>query len=125
SHSSSTRPRRPVTARKKVAATGAATTTDCRANGRVPRYSYAMGRMQFPTKQPMPGNVRAALEKRDLMEAYFARPSYQQDDYLKWIALAVGPAAKQKRLDQMLEDLEKGNAYKGEPWAPAEKPPRK
>src|SRR5689334_21585592 len=55
--------------------------------------SYAMGRMQFPTKQPMPGNVRAALEKRNLMHAYLARPEYQTSDYLKWIALAAGPAA--------------------------------
>jgi hypothetical protein len=81
-----------------------------------------MGRMQFPTKQSMPGNVRAALEKRNLMDAYLARPSYQRDDYLKWIALAVGPAAKQKRLDQMLEDLEQGHSYKGEPWTPPQKP---
>lgn len=83
-----------------------------------------MGRVQFPTKQPMPGNVRAALEKRDLMEAYLARPAYQKDEYLKWIALAAGPAAKQKRLDQMLDELEKGNVYKGEPWTPPPvKPP--
>jgi hypothetical protein len=81
-----------------------------------------MGRMQFPTKQPMPGNVRAALEKRNLMDTYVARPTYQKDEYLKWIALAVGADAKKKRLDQMLDELEKGNAFKGEPWTPPEKP---
>jgi hypothetical protein len=81
-----------------------------------------MGRMQFPTKQPMPGNVRSALEKRNLMEAYLARPVYQKDDYLKWIATAVGPAAKQKRLDQMLDELEKGGVFKGEPWTPPPPP---
>jgi hypothetical protein len=84
-----------------------------------------MGRMQFPTRQPMPGNVRNALEKRKLMDAYLARPDYQKDDYLKWIALAAGPAAKQKRLDQMLDELEKGNAFKGEPWTPPQKPAAK
>ena len=68
----------------------------------------------------MPGNVRAALDKRKLTAAYDARPAYQKDDYLKWIALAVGPAAKQKRLDQMLDELEKGNVFKGEPWTPPE-----
>jgi hypothetical protein len=78
--------------------------------------------MQFPTKQAMPGNVRAALEKRNLMDAYLARPEYQKGDYLKWIALAAGPAAKQQRLDQMLEELDKGNLFKGEPWAPPPKP---
>ena len=84
-----------------------------------------MGRMQFPTKQPMPGNVRAALEKRNLMDAYLARPDYQKGEYLKWIALAAGPAAKQKRLDQMLDELAKGNVFKGEPWAPPQNPPSK
>ena len=84
-----------------------------------------MGRMQFPTKQPMPGNVRTALEKRKLMDAYMARPEYQKGDYLKWIALAAGPTAKQKRLDQMLDELEKGDVFKGEPWTPPQKPPSK
>lgn len=83
-----------------------------------------MGRMQFPTKQPMPGNVHAALEKRKLMDAYLARPEYQRVEYLKWIALAAGPSAKQKRLDQMLDELEKGNVFKGEPWTAPEKTPR-
>jgi hypothetical protein len=78
--------------------------------------------MQFQTRQPMPGNVRAALEKRKLMDAYLARPDYQKDDYLKWIALTAGPAAKQKRLDQMLDELEKGDVFKGEPWTPPQKP---
>ena len=81
-----------------------------------------MGRMQFPTRQPMPGNVRAALEKRKLMEAYEARPQYQRDEYLKWVALAAGPQAKQKRLDQMLDELEKGGVFKGEPYTPPKKP---
>ena len=84
-----------------------------------------MGRMQFPTKQPMPGNVRAALEKRNLMDAYLGRPEYQKSDYLKWISLAAGPAATQKRLDQMLDELEKGTQFKGEPWTPPAKPTTK
>ena len=84
-----------------------------------------MGRVQFPTKQPMPGNIRTALEKRKLMEAYLGRPAYQKDEYLKWIATAAGPLAKQKRLDQMLGELEKGGVFKGEPWTPPEKPGEK
>ena len=78
--------------------------------------------MQLPTKHPMPANVRAALEKRILMEAYLARPEYQKSDYLKWISLAAGPTAKQKRLDQMLDELDKGTLFKGEPWTPPAKP---
>jgi uncharacterized protein YdeI (YjbR/CyaY-like superfamily) len=81
-----------------------------------------MGRIQFPTKQPMPGHVRAALQKRKLMEAFDARPAYQRDEYLKWMSSAAGPAAKQKRLDQMLDELENGGVFKGEPWTPPEKP---
>lgn len=73
----------------------------------------------------MPGNVRVALEKRKLMDAYLARPEYQKGDYLKWISLAAGPAEKQKRLDQMLEELEKGDAFKGEAWTPPVKPDSK
>jgi uncharacterized protein YdeI (YjbR/CyaY-like superfamily) len=79
---------------------------------------------QFPSKlrPPMPGNVRAALAKRELTEAYEARPQYQRDDYLRWIATAVGPAAKQKRLEQMLDELERGGVFKGEPWTPPANP---
>jgi len=72
------------------------------------------------TPQPMPGNVRGALAKRTLMDAFRARPDYQQNDYLKWIASANGPLAKQQRLDQMLGELEGGALFKGEPWTPPE-----
>jgi hypothetical protein len=79
-----------------------------------------MSRSQFPNKapQPMPGNVRGALAKRKLLDAFRDRPQYQQDEYLKSIALAAGPAAKQKRLDEMLEDLAAGDKFRGEPWSP-------
>ncbi len=80
--------------------------------------------MQVPSKQPqpMPGNVRSALVKRSLMDAYLDRPAYQKDEYLKWIALAAGPAEKQRRLDQMLAELEQGGVFKGEPYTPPAKP---
>jgi len=66
----------------------------------------------------MPGNVRGALAKRKLIDAFRARPDYQQNDYLKWIAAANGPATKQQRLDQMLDELQHGALFKGEPWTP-------
>ena len=69
----------------------------------------------------MPGNVSGALGKKNLMDAFRARPDYQQDGYLKWIATAAGPAAKQRRLDQMLDELEKGGLFKGESWTPPAK----
>jgi uncharacterized protein YdeI (YjbR/CyaY-like superfamily) len=68
--------------------------------------------------QPMPGNVRGALAKRKLTEAFEARPDYQRNDYLKWISSANGPTTKQQRIDQMLDELEKGGLFKGEPWTP-------
>jgi hypothetical protein len=82
-----------------------------------------MARTQFPNtaSQPMPGNVRGALQKHKLMDAYLERPAYQKDDYLKWIATAAGPTAKQQRLDQMVEELQKGGVFKGEPWTPPAK----
>jgi hypothetical protein len=80
-----------------------------------------MKRGLFPTT-PMPGNVRTALDKRNLMDAYLARPEYQRMEYLKTIANAYGTAAKDKLLEQMLSELENGKLYRGEPWTPPEKP---
>jgi hypothetical protein len=76
----------------------------------------------------MPGNVRGALAKRKLLDAFRERPDYQQNDYLKWIAGAAGTTTKQQRLDQMLDELDKGGVFKGEPWtapAPVAAPARK
>ena len=70
----------------------------------------------------MPGNVRGALGKKKLLDAFHARPDYQQNGYLKWIADAAGPAAKQQRLDQMLDELTKGGVFQGEAWTPPAKP---
>lgn len=61
--------------------------------------------------QPMPDMVRQALEKRGLMDSYRARPAYQQNDYLGWIARAQRPDTKEKRLRQMLDELETGGVY--------------
>jgi Bacteriocin-protection, YdeI or OmpD-Associated len=73
----------------------------------------------------MPGNVRDALTKRKLMDAFRARPDYQQNDYLKWLATANGVATKQQRLDQMLDELQNGGLFKGEKWtAPAPTAPK-
>jgi hypothetical protein len=52
-------------------------------------------------RQPMPSDIRAALEARGLMEKYRQRPPYQRNDYLGWIARAVRVETKQKRLAQM------------------------
>jgi len=62
-------------------------------------------------QHPMPDFVRLALEERDLVGAYKARPAYQQNDYLGWIGGAKRPETREKRLRQMLEELEAGGVY--------------
>lgn len=62
-------------------------------------------------KHPMPDFVQAALLERGLMDAYHARPAYQQNDYIGWIAKAQREETKLKRLTQMLNELEAGGIY--------------
>ncbi len=59
----------------------------------------------------MPGFVKEALEERGLMADYSARPAYQQNDYLGWINSAKLKETKEKRLHQMLDELEEGGVY--------------
>ena len=59
----------------------------------------------------MPEFVLEALLARGLMAAYEARPPYQQNDYIGWIARAKRDETKQKRLIQLLDELEKGDKY--------------
>ena len=56
-------------------------------------------RLQRPTRRPrhsMPTFVRSAILQTGLMEAYRARPPYQQNDYLGWIGRAVREETRQK-----------------------------
>ncbi|MBN9334081.1 YdeI/OmpD-associated family protein [Devosia sp.] len=64
----------------------------------------------------MPEFVRAALDERGLREQYDARPAYQRNDYLLWINKAKQDETKQKRLSQMLEELEEGFVYMRMDW---------
>ena len=66
----------------------------------------------------MPDFVREALESRGLMERYYERPPYQQNDYIGWITRAKRPETQRKRLDQMLDELEKGDVYMKMEWKP-------
>lgn len=62
-------------------------------------------------RQPMPEFVKLALIERDLMHAYGERPAYQRNDYLLWINSAKNQETKEKRLRQMLYELETGGIY--------------
>ncbi len=66
----------------------------------------------------MPGTVRGALAKKNLMDAFLERPDYQRRDYLKAIEHAFGTPAKQKLIDQLVADLEHGKQFQGKPWEP-------
>ena len=63
--------------------------------------------------QPMPDDVHEALAKRDLTSAYEARPAYQRNDYLGWVARAKRPETRAKRIEQMLDELAQGGLYMG------------
>jgi uncharacterized protein YdeI (YjbR/CyaY-like superfamily) len=52
------------------------------------------------------------------VEAYEQRPPYQRNDYIGWITRAKQKATRQKRLDQMLEELESGDVYMKMEWKP-------
>jgi uncharacterized protein YdeI (YjbR/CyaY-like superfamily) len=62
-------------------------------------------------RYPMPDFVEKALIARDLMEVYRARPAYQQNDYIGWITQAKRQETKDRRLAQMLDELESGDKY--------------
>ena len=66
----------------------------------------------------MPGFFREALNARGLMDAYRTRPPYQQNDYIGWVTRAKLDATRQKRLNQMLDELERGGVYMKMKWNP-------
>jgi hypothetical protein len=72
----------------------------------------------------MPSYVEAALVERGLSAAYRERPSYQQNDYVGWIGRARRPDTRQKRLLQMLDELEAGGVYMGMTHNPTKRPGR-
>lgn len=69
-------------------------------------------------RYPMPEYMREALEARGLMDAYNARPPYQRNDYIGWITRAKRLETQEKRLNQMLDELEKGDVYMKMEWKP-------
>jgi uncharacterized protein YdeI (YjbR/CyaY-like superfamily) len=62
-------------------------------------------------RHPMPDFIHHALVQRGLVDAYHARPPYQQNDYVGWITRAKLPDTQRKRLEQMLDELAGGTLY--------------
>ena len=67
-------------------------------------------------RHKMPDFLREALNQQNLMDAYHARPEYQQNDYIGWITRAKREETKQKRLSQMLDELKGGTLYMNMKW---------
>lgn len=66
--------------------------------------------------QPMPDDIAARLRDSGLEAAYAARPAYQRNDYLGWIARAKRSETREKRIAQMLAELQAGDAYMRMPY---------
>jgi hypothetical protein len=66
----------------------------------------------------MPDFIRDALNERGLMDAYRARPPYQQNDYVGSLCVtrAKLETIRQKRFNQMLDELKGGNLYMNMLW---------
>ena len=69
----------------------------------------------------MPTSIREALEQRNLIEAYRARPPYQRNDYIGWITRAKLKATQEKRLAHMLDELKRGDRYMKMVYRPKQK----
>jgi len=72
-------------------------------------------------RHPLPTFVKRALEEHGLMEDYRARPAYQQNDYLGWISVARRPETRERRLEQRLDELERGGVYMNMDHPPSRK----
>lgn len=67
-------------------------------------------------KYPMPDDIAHTLESNNVLEAYNSRPPYQKNDYIGWITSAKQEETRQKRLEQMIDELKKGNVYMKMKW---------
>lgn len=65
--------------------------------------------------QVLPKFVRDALAERGLVDLYQERTVAQREHYVRRIVRAVRAETVQKRLDQMLDELE-GGIYMKQPW---------
>jgi len=67
-------------------------------------------------RRTLPAFIRGQLDARGLLDAYRARPPYQRTDYVTWITEAKRDATRDRRLEQMLHELEAGDRYMKQPW---------
>ena len=64
----------------------------------------------------MPADVEHAIQQGRLRSAFAARPAYQRNDYVGWITAAKRPETRAKRIDQMIDELKRGDIYMKMAW---------
>lgn len=64
----------------------------------------------------VPDWVINAIKERGVAEKFRMRPAYQQNDYVGWITRPKREETRQKRLRQMLDELEAGGVYMRMKW---------
>jgi uncharacterized protein YdeI (YjbR/CyaY-like superfamily) len=69
----------------------------------------------------MPDDVLAELEEHGLMADYEERPFYQRNDYIGWITRAKRIETRRKRIEQMLDELDRGGVYMNMDHPPSRK----
>ena len=67
----------------------------------------------------LPADVRQRLLDEQLIDDYDERPAYQRNDYLGWIGRAKRDETRQKRIDQMVDELRVGGVYMKMEHAPS------
>jgi Bacteriocin-protection, YdeI or OmpD-Associated len=70
---------------------------------------FRESRLNFHYVSWKPNNAEytTGIGKRE----YLQRPAYQQNDYIGWITRVKLPATRQKRLEQMLDELFRRDVY--------------
>ncbi len=66
----------------------------------------------------MPAFLRTAVQEAGLSREYQLRPAYQRNDYIGWITRGKLAQTRARRLQQMLDELRKGDVYMNMRWKP-------
>lgn len=67
-------------------------------------------------RNAMPPDIAVRIAERGLEAAFAERPPYQRNDYLGWIARAKRPETRERRLEQMLDELAGAELYMRMSW---------
>lgn len=62
--------------------------------------------------------IKDRLVKENVLDKYNKRPAYQRNQYIDWITSAKRETTKEKRLNQMIDELKVGDSFRGEKYNP-------